>query len=95
MSAAFPGRPDRRHALTLEGLGHIDGARRNYSEIVGTVPGEEARCRYALLLKQTGRVGEANEHFDTVLKNARLSPKYYRKTQKDWILMAEKKRTPL
>jgi hypothetical protein len=86
---------DILHARTLEGLGDIDGARTKYSEIADSVPGEEARCRYALLMKQTGRIDEANELFNKVLKNARLSPKYYRKTQKEWILMAEKERTML
>jgi len=89
-------RPDKKgdefdlmYAETLEELGDTDRALKAYSETVKFFSGEEARCRYALLLKKTGRVKEADELFGVILNNARLSPKFYVKAQKQWIDIAK------
>jgi len=83
---------DLLYARTLGELGDVAGALKLYPDIVKSFSGEEALCRHALLLKDEGRVEEANELFDTVLKNARLSPKFYVKAQKQWINTAKKER---
>ena len=80
---------DLLYAKTLEESGDTDGALESYSEIVKSFSGEEARCRYALLLKKVGRAEEADEFFEMTLKNARLSPKFYVKAQKKWINIAK------
>lgn len=77
-------------AKTLEELGDIDGAMTEYAAIIKGYSGEEARCRYALLLKRTGKAEEAAALFNEILKNARLSPGFYKKAQKQWIKTAEK-----
>jgi len=89
-------RPDKKgdefdlmYAETLEESGDTDGALKAYSETVKFFSGEEARCKYALLLKKTGRVKEADELFGVILNNARLSPKFYVKAQKQWIDIAK------
>jgi len=79
-------------ARTLEALGEVDAAKAKYAQVVKTFSGEEARCRYALLLKQLGQTEAANQLFAEILKNARLSPKYYKRTQKTWIEMARKEK---
>jgi hypothetical protein len=62
-------------AAIFEESGDLEGAAREYQTILSRpVVGEEARCRYALLLKHMGRVDEANALFDQIVRHARLSP---------------------
>ncbi len=75
-------------ARTYEELGDTERALEDYAKLLRSFSGEEARCRYALLLKKLGRQEEAARQFNEILKNARLSPKYYEKTQKGWIKIA-------
>lgn len=77
-------------AVIYESMGDLEGAAREYQAILQRpVIGEEARCRYALVLKQLGRTAEANALFDEILRHARLSPAHYRKAQKHWIEIAK------
>ena len=77
------------YARTLEALDEFDAACAEYDVLVQTFPGEEARCRYALLLKQKGKLHEATKLFDEVILRARRSPKFYRTAQKYWIKTAK------
>lgn len=78
-------------AVIYEGMGDLEGAAREYQAILQRpVIGEEARCRYALVLKQLGRTAEAHALFDEILRHARLSPAHYRKAQKPWIDVAKR-----
>jgi len=73
-----------------ESMGELDDAARDYQAILARpVIGEEARCRYALVLKQLGRTDEAHALFAEILRHARLSPAHYRKAQKPWIDVAK------
>ena len=77
-------------ALIYESMGDLEGAAREYQAILQRpVIGEEARCRYALVLKQLGRHAEAHALFDEILRHSRLSPAHYRKAQKQWIEIAK------
>ena len=76
-------------AVIYESTGDLEGAAREYQAILQRpVIGEEARCRYALVLNQLGRTAEAAALFDEILRHARLSPAHYRKAQKRWIEIA-------
>ncbi|HEX9938994.1 MAG TPA: tetratricopeptide repeat protein [Longimicrobium sp.] len=78
-------------ATIYEDAGDYEGALREYQAILSRpVIGDEARCRYALLLKHMGRTAEANALFDQIVRHARLSPGHYRKAQKQWIEIARK-----
>ncbi len=78
-------------AAIFEEAGDPAGAAREYQAILSRpVVGEEARCRYALLLKQMGRGAEADALFGEILRHARLSPGHYRKAQKTWIDIAKR-----
>ncbi|MCP4687920.1 MAG: tetratricopeptide repeat protein, partial [Desulfobacterales bacterium] len=68
-------------ARTYDELGDTERSLEEYSKLQRSFSGEEARCRYALLLKRLGRKAEADRHVNEISKNARLSPKYYKKTQ--------------
>jgi hypothetical protein len=81
---------DLLYARTLDALGETDAAREAYAKASKNFLGEEARCRYAYFLKQHGEIEEARRLFKEVLRNVRLSPKYYRKEQKKWVDIAKK-----
>jgi hypothetical protein len=78
------------YARCLESLGEIQSALHEYATLVEGFPGEEARVRYGLLLKREGRTAEAADVFNAVVKRARLSPKYYRREQREWIDIADR-----
>lgn len=73
-----------------EKAGETMDALREYESLQGEYPGEEARYRYAMLLKQVGNTEKAETVFKQILDNARLSPPYYRKKQRRWISAARK-----
>ncbi len=85
-------RPLERRLLEArirEGLDQTEEALREYGSLARQYPGEEARCRYGLLLERVGRTEEARQVFQRVLLSARRSPRYYRKTQRRWIAIAK------
>ncbi len=79
-------------ARVLEETGRLDEALEHYASILKVYPGEEARCRYAMLLNRTGREEEARKLFNEILVSARQfrRHKFYRKSQKPWIELAKK-----
>jgi hypothetical protein len=84
-------RPMERRLLlaqVFEALGRSQDALTEYESLANQYPGEEARCRYGLLLLQTGQSEKAQEVFQRILLSARRSPRYYRKAQRKWIQTA-------
>ena len=75
-------------ARTYEELGETDRALDTYAAIQKGYTGEEARCRYAMMLKEQGRTEEANDLFEQIKKNIRLSPRFYQKAQRKWLDIA-------
>ncbi|WP_293706299.1 tetratricopeptide repeat protein [Stenotrophomonas sp. UBA7606] len=78
------------YARTVEDSGDIDAALHEYDALVGGYPGEEARLRYALLLKRKGRDGDAVVQLRNILDRAETSPRYYQQAQRAWIDAARK-----
>jgi hypothetical protein len=76
-------------ARTLEGLADLDAALEVYEPLARQYPGEEAKCRYAVLLDRTGQAEKAQEVYRKILLNAKRSPRYYRKAQRHWINIAK------
>lgn len=76
-------------AITYEKLNEIDLAFEEYEALVDVYPGQEARCRHAILLKRTGHKEEAKKLFNEILRTARMSPRYYRRIHKKWIEIAK------
>jgi hypothetical protein len=76
-------------ARTHEGLKEYDAALAVYKVLAETFHGEEARCRYALLLKELGKQEEARNLFETIKTNCRLSTNFYKKMQKKWADIAK------
>lgn len=73
------------HARALEASGRLEEAIAEYREVTGYYPGAEARYRLAAALKVQGQTEDAKEEFEHILRDARLGPAHFRKSQKPWI----------
>jgi len=81
------------HAMALEALGRDDEAADDYAALVTHAPGEEVRCRYALLLQRLGDRGAARALFDEILTRSRRAPRHYRSQEREWIDIARREAT--
>lgn len=72
------------YARSREGMGDLDQAAVEYESLAGYYPGEEARCRYALLLQRLGRPDEARAQFEQIVASVETAPKPYFRAQRDW-----------
>jgi hypothetical protein len=77
-------------AMGLEGLGRDEEAAADFAQLVTHAPGEEVRCRYALLLKRHGDRDAAKALFDEVLARSRRAPRHYRRQEQEWIDIARR-----
>lgn len=78
------------YARSLELLGDTEGALREYQALVNYYPGQEARCRFALLLAQTGRSTEARRLFEEVCQAIDYGPRHQRRGQREWYDIAKR-----
>jgi hypothetical protein len=78
------------HAKALEALGRDSEAADDYAALVTRAPGEEVRCRYALLLKRRGDRDAAKALFDEILTRSRRAPGHYRRQEREWIDIARR-----
>jgi len=72
------------YARALEAQGRYGEALDEYKSLVRTFSGEEARCRYAQLLRLTGKTEESRAVFQEILKMLNGAPRHYRREQKEW-----------
>ncbi len=77
---------DYARALALQQKN--DQAIQCYEELVPRYAGEEARCRYALLLLNLGQRDKADTVFRAILDSVRHAPSYYRRRQREWANIA-------
>ena len=77
-------------ARTYEGASRMAEAAGAYEPLVNRYPGEEARCRFGLMLWRQGETDRARALFKEVLVTARRSPRHYRQAQKAWVQLARK-----
>jgi hypothetical protein len=80
------------YARALEGSGASERALKEYQALAHYYPGAEARVRQGLLHKKLGHTERATELFAAVLKDARLAPKHFRRSQREWIDLAEREK---
>ncbi len=78
------------YARSLEAKGKIDDALYEYNALANYFPGQEARCRYAMLLQQSGRKDEARRLFEEVCQAIDYGPSYQRRMQRDWYDIAKR-----
>ncbi len=78
------------YARALEESGATDRALEEYAALANYYPGAEARVRQAMLYKKLGDQARASELFAALLKDARLAPKHFKRSQAEWIELAER-----
>ena len=71
-------------ARALELQGKDQEAVAAYRKVVPVFPGQEARCRYAMLLQKLGRTDEARGYFQDIVKSLDGAPGHYRRAQREW-----------
>ena len=76
------------YARSKEQLGETEQALIEYAALAEYYPGEEARCRLALLLQKTGRVTEARTLFEQVVRSVERASKLYYRAERDWYEVA-------
>jgi hypothetical protein len=76
------------YARALELQGKKPEAMAEYKALLPTYPGLEARCRYALLLQETGDSDGAQLLFREIVDSMRGAPGYYRRRQREWVNIA-------
>jgi hypothetical protein len=76
-----------------EQQGEIEEALIEYAALAEYYPGEEPRCRLALLLQKTGRVAEAKTLFQEVVRSVERASKLYYRTERDWYEVARRNLT--
>ena len=79
------------YARSLEMGGHTAAALTEYAALTSYYPGQEARCRYALLLQMTGRVAEARNLFEEICKAIDYGPRYQYREQREWYSLARRR----
>jgi hypothetical protein len=81
------------YARSLEQLGRTEAALMEYAALAEYFPGEEARCRLALLLHKIGRVAEARAAFRQVVRSVERASKLYYRAERDWYEVARRNLT--
>jgi hypothetical protein len=69
---------------SLEDQGKIAAALEEYRALTVYYPGQEARCRYAMLLLRSGRADEARRMFGEICQLIEYGPRYQRRAQRAW-----------
>lgn len=78
------------YARSLEALGEVQDALHEYQVLTSYSQIPEAHCRYALLLTNLGRPGEAKALYQSLLRALRRAPRQYARLNQQWIALAER-----
>ena len=78
------------YARSLELQDKADAALYEYAALVNYYPGQEARYRYALLLKKTGRSAEARRLLKEICQAIEYGPRYQYREQREWYDLARR-----
>jgi hypothetical protein len=78
------------YARSLEADSRFDAAKAAYAAAVEICPGEEARCRQALLLRRSGEPEVALELFQAIVRSVAKADPAYLRTQREWFEIAKR-----
>ncbi len=78
------------YARSLEAASRFDEAKAAYAAAVEICPGEEARCRQALLLRRAGEPEVALELFQAIVRSVAKADPAYLRTQREWFEIAKR-----
>ena len=93
-TVAFNADAELDYARSLALQGKNDAALAQYEKILPKYPGEEARCRYGLLLKSLGQEERARRVFREIVESVKGAPSYYRRRQREWLAIARRNLSP-
>ena len=77
------------YAQSLERQGKTTEALEEYRALSAYYPGQEARCRYGLLLQAAGERAEAQRLFEEVRQLIEYGPRHQRRAQRQWYELAK------
>jgi len=83
------------YARALEAEGNRERALSEFAAVSRYYAGAEAPLRYAQLLRTAGKREEAQRVLKELLEHARLAPRYYRRMQREWLVLAERELSAL
>jgi hypothetical protein len=78
------------YARSLEEQGKTDLALHEYEALAPYYPGQEARCRYAMLLERAGNHRDSQRLFREVCQSIEMSPRHARRLQREWYDIARR-----
>ena len=78
------------YARSLEEQGKVDAALHEYEALAPYYPGQEARCRYAMLLEKAGDHRESQRLFREICQSIEMSPRHARRLQREWYDIARR-----
>jgi hypothetical protein len=78
------------YARCLEEQGKNGAALAEYKALVAYFPGQEARCRYAMLLQRTGHGDDARRIFEEICQLVEYGPRHQRFMQREWYEVAKR-----
>jgi hypothetical protein len=78
------------YARSLEEGGDLIDALREYAGVAGSYPGQEARCRHALLLERLGRNDEARRIYEEIRQAIDYGPRQVYREQRQWYDIARR-----
>jgi hypothetical protein len=78
------------YARSLEEQGQVDAALSEYKALVAYYPGQEARCRYGMLLQRSGHADEARQLFAEICQLIEYGPRHQRRAQREWYQLAKR-----
>jgi hypothetical protein len=78
------------YARALQADGDLAKARSEFEALAEYYPGAEAKYRLAVVLKELGEVDRAKAVIARMLEEAEFAAKHFRKTQKEWLALAQR-----
>ena len=81
------------YARSLEAQGKSEAALYEYEALAAYYPGQEAKYRWAQLLKDTGKIDAANRLFAEIVQAYDILPRHARREQREWVELARRVRT--
>jgi hypothetical protein len=78
------------YARSLEEQGKVEAALHEYQALAPYYPGQEARCRYAMLLEKSGDHRESQRLFKEICQSIEMSPRHARRLQREWYDIARR-----
>lgn len=78
------------YARSLEEQGKIEAAISEYRMLAKYFPGQEARCRFGLLLQRSGHTVEARSIFEEICQLVEYGPRHQYREQREWYEIAKR-----